>query len=88
MLSPAEYPVDRVITEKSRLVGYEYNHGFSSLGLIPNLPINEIKGLQESGLSCDENGDTIIDIDDPEIPFGWHVIEADDLSLFFPEEIL
>jgi len=88
MLSPADYPVDRVITEKSRLRGYEYNHCFSDLGLNPNLPLEEIKGLHDSGLTVDENGDTIIDRDDPEVPWGWHVIEADDMSLFFAEEIL
>jgi hypothetical protein len=88
MLSPYEYPVDRVITEKSRLTGYEYNHRFSDLGLNPNLPLDEIKGLHDSGLSTDEDGDTIVDTTDDEIPWGWRVIEADDMSLFFPEEIL
>lgn len=76
-LSPAEYPVDRVIADID---------GF--LGLTPNLPVEEIQGLHESGLSTDEDGDTIVDIDDPEIPFGWRVIEADDMSLFLPEEVL
>ena len=54
----------------------------------PRLPLEEIKGLHSSGLACDENGESIMDLDDPEIPFGWHVIEADDMSLFLPEEIL
>jgi hypothetical protein len=76
MLSPAEYPVDRVIGQ------------FNSTELNPRLPLDEIKGLHDSGLSTDEDGETITDIDDPEIPFGWRIIEADDMSLFFPEEIL
>jgi hypothetical protein len=76
MLSPAEYPVDRVIGQ------------FNSTELNPRLPIDEIKGLHQSGLSTDEDGETIFDHDDPEIPFGWRVVEADDMSLFFPEEIL
>lgn len=75
MLSPAEYPVDRAIAD------------FNGTRMNPQLPIDEIKGLHDSGLSTDEDGDTIVDIDDPEIPFGWRVIEADDMSLFFPGEI-
>jgi len=88
MLSPYEYPVDRVISEKSRLTGYEYNFGLTSMGLIPNLPVDEIVGLHDSGLSTDEDGDTIVDTTDPEIPFGWHCIEGDDPVLLFPEEDL
>jgi hypothetical protein len=76
-LAPVEYPVDRVITDSD---GY--------MALCPNLPVDEIQGLQESGLSCDEDGEPIIDFDDPLIPAGWRVIEADDMSLFLPEEIL
>ena len=76
-LSPYEFPVDRVITDSD---------GF--LGLQPNLPVEEIQGLQESGLSTNEDGESIYDYDDPEIPWGWRVIEADDMSLFLPEEIL
>lgn len=76
MLSPAEYPVDRVIAD------------FYGTSMNPRLPLAEIIGLHESGLSTNEDGDIIVDIDDPEIPFGWRVIEADDMSLFFPEDIL
>jgi hypothetical protein len=76
MLSPYEYPVDRVIAQ------------FNTTTLNPQLPIEEIKGLHDSGLSCDDNGEALIDNNDPEIPFGWRIIEADDMSLFFPEEIL
>mgnify|MGYP000361307902 CR=1 FL=1 len=54
----------------------------------PRLPVAEIVGLHESGLSTDEDGETIFDVEDDSIPFGWRVIEADDMSLFFPEEIL
>ena len=75
-LSPAEYPVDRVISD------------FYGTSMNPQLPLEEIKGLHESGLSTDENGETIYDHDDPEIPWGWRVIEADDMSLFLPEEVL
>lgn len=53
----------------------------------PRLPVEEIQGLHDTGLSTDENGETLFDIDDPEIPWGWRVIEADDMSLFLPEEI-
>lgn len=76
MLSPYDYPVDRAI------------RAFNSTAMNPQLPVAEIQGLHDSGLSTDENGETIFDVDDPEIPFGWRIIEADDLSLFFPEEIL
>ena len=76
-LSPFEYPVDRVITDKD---------GF--LGLTPNLPVGEIRALHESGLSTDEDGETVFENVDDEIPFGWRVIEADDPSFFYPEEIL
>ncbi len=75
-LSPYEYPVDRVIGQ------------FNSTELSPRLPLEEIEGLHNSGLTCDENGETIYDNDDPEFPWGWRVIEADDMSLFLPEEIL
>ena len=74
-LSPAEYPVDRVIA------------GFYDTGMHPRLPVSEIIGLHESGLSTDEDGDTIVDTVDPEIPFGWRVIEADDPSILSPEVI-
>ncbi len=76
MLSPADYPVDRVIAD------------FHGTQMNPRLPVVEIQGLHESGLSTDEDGETVFDHDDPEIPFGWRIIEADDMSLFFPEEIL
>ena len=49
---------------------------------VPRLPTEEIIGLHNSGLSTDEDGETIADVPDPEIPFGWHVIEADDLEFF------
>lgn len=65
-LSPAEYPVDRVIGD------------FNGVTLNPRLPIEEIQGLHDSGLSTDEDGETIVDTPDPEIPFGWRIIEADD----------
>jgi hypothetical protein len=76
MLSPFEYPVDRVIGQ------------FNTTEMSPRLPLDEIKGLHDSGLSTDEDGDTIVDTVDDDIPFGWRVIEADDLSLFLPEEII
>lgn len=76
MLAPIDYPVDRVIRT------------FNDTAMNPQLPVAEIQGLHDSGLSTDEDGETVFDVDDPEIPFGWHVVEADDLSLFFPEEIL
>jgi hypothetical protein len=76
MLSPAEYPVDRAIRE------------FNDTRMNPQLPIDEIKGLHDSGLSTDEDGETIVDTEDDDIPFGWRVIEADDMSLFLPEEIM
>ena len=75
-LNPSDYPVDRAIGH------------FNDTRLNPQLPVAEIIGLHESGLSTDEDGETIVDADDPEIPFGWRVIEADDMSLFLPEEIL
>ena len=86
-LSPSEYPVDRVISERD---GWSYAGGTSYMqaALIPNLPVAEIQGLHDSGLSTDEDGETIADVDDPEIPWGWRVIEADDMSLFLPEEVL
>lgn len=77
MLSPADFPVDRVITDSD---------GF--LRDSPRLPVAEIIGLHESGLSTDENGETVFDAQDSDIPFGWRIIEADDTTLFFPEEIL
>jgi hypothetical protein len=76
MLSPYEYPVDRAIGQ------------VNTSEMNPRLPLAEIQGLHDSGLSTDEDGETIFDVDDPEIPFGWRIIEADDLSLFFPSEIL
>lgn len=76
MLTPYDYPVDRAIAD------------FNGTRMNPRLPVAEIVGLHESGLSTDEDGETIADVGDPEIPFGWRVIEADDTSLFFPEEIL
>lgn len=87
MLAPFDYPVDRVIAERD---GWSYAGGtvYMQPRLNPQLPVAEIQGLHDSGLSTDEDGETIFDVDDPEIPFGWRVIEADDLSLFFPEEIL
>lgn len=87
MLSPYDYPVDRVISERD---GWSYagSTAYSKLRLNPQLPAAEIQGLHASGLSTDEDGETIFDVEDPEVPFGWRVIEADDLSLFFPEEIL
>jgi hypothetical protein len=87
-LSPYEYPVDRVISETLLVNGEHTSYRFTDMGLNPQLPIEEIQGLHESGLSTDENGETIFDHDDPEIPWGWRVIEADDMSLFLPEEIL
>ena len=75
-LSPAEYPVDRVVAH------------FNDTDMHPRLPVAEIIGLHESGLSTDEDGETIVDSDDPEVPFGWRIIEADDMSLFLPEEII
>lgn len=75
MLSPADFPVDRAITD---------SEGF--LRDSPRLPVAEIVGLHESGLSTDEDGETVFDTAEPEIPFGWHVIEADDNVLFHPEE--
>lgn len=74
MLTPYEYPVDRVIKDSD---GY--------LALNPNLPLDEIKELQDSGLSTDEDGETITDTIDPEIPYGFHVIDAEDPSFFYPE---
>jgi hypothetical protein len=74
MLNPIDCPVDLAFE------GWKANTS-------PRLPLAEIIGLHESGLSTDEDGDTIVDVNDPEIPFGWRVIEADDMSLFFPEEI-
>lgn len=56
--------------------------------LSPRLPLEEIQGLHNSGLATDEDNETIFDFDDPEIPFGWRVIEADDMSLFLPEEVI
>ncbi len=76
MLSPYEYPVDRVIAD------------FHGTSMNPQLPVEEIKGLHESGLSTDEDGETVFYHDDPEIPFGWRVIEADDMSLFLPGEVV
>ena len=75
-LNPIDCPVDLAMED----------NGGSRMN--PRLPVEEIQGLHDSGLSTDEDGDTIVDVDDPEIPFGWRVIEADDMSLFFPEEIL
>jgi hypothetical protein len=74
MLNPIDCPVD---------IAFE---GWDNC--TPRLPVAEIQGLHDSGLSTDEDGETIFDVDDPEVPFGWRVIEADDLFLFFPEEIL
>ena len=73
-LSPSEYPVDRAIAE------------FHGTELHPRLPLEEIQGLHESGLSTDEDGETVTDVQDPEIPFGFHVIEAGDMSFFLNEE--
>ena len=74
MLNPIDCPVD---------IAFE---GWANC--TPRLPVTEIQGLHNSGLSTDEDGETIFDVDDPEIPFSWRIIEAEDLSLFFPEEIL
>lgn len=76
MMAPFDYPVDRVI------------RALNDTAMNPQLPVAEIQGLHDSGLSTDEDGETIFDVDDPEVPFGWRIIEADDLSLFFPSEIL
>ena len=73
-LNPIDLPVDIVFK------GWDNSS--------PRLPVAEIQGLHYSGLTVDENGDTIIDRDDPEVPWGWHVVEADDMSLFFAEEVL
>ena len=73
MLSPYEYPVDRAIGQ------------FNTTELSPHLPLAEIQGLHESGLSTDEDGETIVDTADEDIPCGWHIVEADDMSLFLPE---
>lgn len=70
-LSLAEFPVDRVMGR------YDY---------VPNLPLEEIQALHDSGLSTDEDGEAITDVPDSEIPYGWHVIEADDFSFFMPLE--
>jgi len=75
-MAPFDYPVDRVI------------RALNDTAMNPQLPVAEIQGLHDSGLSTDEDGETIFDVDDPEVPFGWRIIEADDLSLFFPSEIL
>jgi hypothetical protein len=75
-LNPSDYPVDLVIED------------FHGNTMNPRLPVSEIRGLHESGLSTDEDGETIFDNDDPEFPFGWRVIEADDMSLFLPEEVV
>jgi hypothetical protein len=74
-LSPFEYPVDRAIAS------------FNDTQLNPRLPIEEIQGLHDSGLSTDEDGEAIVDTIDPEIPFGWRVIEADDPLILNPQEI-
>lgn len=75
-LNPIDCPVDLALAD------------FYGTSMHPRLHPEEIQGLHDSGLTVDENGDTILDCDDSEIPFGWRVIEADDMSLFFPEEIL
>ena len=74
MLSPFDYPVDRAIG------------AFNDTRMHPQLPVAEIVGLHESGLSTDEDGETITDTVDSEIPFGFHVIDAEDPSFFFPEQ--
>jgi hypothetical protein len=77
MLSPYEYPVDRVIGNLE-VTRYSFGTNYRYMGLNPNLPIEEIQGLHDSGLSTDEDGETIVDTPDSEIPFGWRIIEADD----------
>lgn len=54
----------------------------------PRIPLHEIKEMHMQGLTVTEDGDTesYPDAED-EIPFGWHVIEADDMSLFLPGEV-
>ena len=71
-LSPFEYPVDRVIREYS---------------VVPALPVSEIVELWNSGLSVDDNGESIVDNVDPDVPFGWSVIEADDNMIISPEAL-
>lgn len=71
-LSPFEYPVDRVIREYS---------------VVPALPVSEIVELWNSGLSVDEDGESIVDNADPDVPFGWSVIEADDNMIISPENM-
>lgn len=82
-LSPAEYPVDRVITETSFVSGHHTPFRLNHMPDNPNLPIEEIQGLHNSGLSTDEDGETIVDTPDPVIPFGWSIIEGDYLEEFF-----
>ena len=72
MLSPFEYPVDRVIREYS---------------VVPALPVSEIVDLWNSGLSVDENGESPLDELEPDIPYGWSVIEADDNLIISPEAL-
>ena len=74
-LSPFEYPVDRVIGD------------FYGMTMHPRLPVAEIIGLHESGLSTDDDGDTLVDNTDPDVPFGWSVIEADDNMIISPEAL-
>ena len=74
-LSPFEYPVDRVIGD------------FNGTALHPRLPVAEIIGLHESGLSTDDDGDTLVDTVDADIPFGWSIIEADDPLILSPETL-
>lgn len=71
-LSPFEYPVDRVIREYS---------------VVPALPVSEIVELWNSGLSVDEDGESIVDNADPDVPWGWSVIEADDNMIISPENM-
>ena len=72
-LSPYECPVDLAIGD------------FNGTRMNPRLSVEEIQGLHDSGLSTDENGETIADVADPEIPFGWSIIEADDPLIINPE---
>jgi len=73
MLTPYNCPVDLAIKE------------FNGTRMNPRLHTDEIRGLHDSGLSTDEDGETIADVTDPEVPFGWSVIEADD---FFNSEVI
>ena len=76
MLPPYNCPVDFAICE------------FHGTRMHPRLSVDTIKELHNSGLSTDEDGETVTDVQDSEIPFGFHETNEEDTGWFFPENEL